>query len=473
MKKQYKEGRFNIKSSVPLRKHALYLLDKLNGHYSKQHAQFSCLFGWYEQGEYQSYLALGQNAEYQCRLYDGHAVFTFKVAEKVVLEQKVGLCDSASSIYESLFCHLKALIQASQPYLGDYFEGDISALPFLGGWKCITSNQAYEGDMIFRATLAELIVHVQGQSCLAYGDDLLLSSLQDVLSLDEFETSMKLAKPIGIINDQKVPECREYIGNLVELLNDVSGSKDKVVLGRKRHLFSYAPVTSTQLLNHVHNERFNTYDIIVEWADEPSWVCVSPETLIKKHLETVIVEPLAGTRKGSEFSGTAAKFRQELVESVKENEEHRVAVDLFLKSVSQYCQPNSVKLEKSKNIIDLGYVQHLKSIIRGRVNEGISIFDILCSIYPPATIWGVPIKESTSRIERAEPFKREFFAGAFGFFNLQDSANFALAIRIAKLHEQTVIVYSGSGIIEGADPFHEWMETDNKMAPFLSAVVRT
>ncbi|EJO61176.1 chorismate binding enzyme domain protein [Burkholderia multivorans CF2] len=31
-----------------------------------------------------------------------------------------------------------------------------------------------------------------------------------------------------------------------------------------------------------------------------------------------------------------------------------------------------------------------------------------------------------------------------------------------------VRVYAGSGIVKGSDPYREWLETGNKMRPFLA-----
>ncbi|MCA8127235.1 chorismate-binding protein [Burkholderia multivorans] len=47
-------------------------------------------------------------------------------------------------------------------------------------------------------------------------------------------------------------------------------------------------------------------------------------------------------------------------------------------------------------------------------------------------------------------------------------ADFALAIRSARVTGCEVRVYAGSGIVKGSDPYREWLETGNKMRPFLA-----
>ena len=75
---------------------------------------------------------------------------------------------------------------------------------------------------------------------------------------------------------------------------------------------------------------------------------------------------------------------------------------------------------------------------------------------------------SGERIRKYEDIERGFFAGGLGFFTLEDDADFALAIRTARLSGTDLRVYAGSGIVKGSDPYREWVETTNKMAPFLT-----
>ncbi|WP_410198847.1 chorismate-binding protein [Burkholderia multivorans] len=46
-------------------------------------------------------------------------------------------------------------------------------------------------------------------------------------------------------------------------------------------------------------------------------------------------------------------------------------------------------------------------------------------------------------------------------------ADFALAIRSARVTGCEVRVYAGSVIVKGSDPYREWLKTGNKMRPFL------
>jgi isochorismate synthase EntC len=77
-----------------------------------------------------------------------------------------------------------------------------------------------------------------------------------------------------------------------------------------------------------------------------------------------------------------------------------------------------------------------------------------------------PIALSEERVRWRESIERDFFAGGLGFFALGDDANFALAIRTARMAGKEARGYASSGIVKRSDPCREWLETTNKMRPF-------
>ena len=311
------------------------------------------------------------------------------------------------------------------------------------------------------------MITLSSQSCCVSGTRALVEPITATMLTENLNSAMALYTRPEFKQYRATPTCREYIDNLVNTMEKMEHDCHKVVLGRKKELQYEQPINPLQLLHQIQKLDKKTYDIYMDWPEIGAWIGVSPETLVVKEGQYVRVEPLAGTRKGSDHQAQAEKYKRELIDSEKENIEHETASDLFFKALSDTCEPGSVIEKESKSILDLGYVQHLKSCIQGTTRPETSIFHILAKIYPPATIWGLPIRQSEALIENFEPFQREFFTGAFGFFNLEDTAHFSLAIRVAKIHGEQASVFAGSGIVQGADPYHEWMETDNKMAPFI------
>lgn len=73
-------------------------------------------------------------------------------------------------------------------------------------------------------------------------------------------------------------------------------------------------------------------------------------------------------------------------------------------------------------------------------------------------------------LSEVEAFKREFFAGGFGYCRANDDSNFALTIRTAYLENGKLHVYAGGGIVENSKPENEWKETRTKMTPFIGNI---
>jgi isochorismate synthase EntC len=268
---------------------------------------------------------------------------------------------------------------------------------------------------------------------------------------------------------EEIPGPREYIDALVDVIGELSQEEmHKVVICREVRLLLRSGVSPVELLQMVVSRKRARYEYVFRWAGADAWIGVSPEMLVRKDRERIVVEPLAGTRKGSDSKEKSDRYRDELMRDVKEIEEHETAARMFYENLATVCLPHSVEEIESRGVIDLGYVQHLKSTITGSLQPGIDIFRLLAVIYPPATIWGKPIALSGERIRRYERIERDFFTGSFGFFTLEGDANFALAIRTARMSGDEVRVYAGSGIVKRSDPYREWVETANKMQPFLN-----
>ena len=66
-----------------------------------------------------------------------------------------------------------------------------------------------------------------------------------------------------------------------------------------------------------------------------------------------------------------------------------------------------------------------------------------------------------------EDFERGWYAGPVGWIGV-DGAGFAVAIRSGLIHQNTLQVYAGAGIVEGSTAELEWQEIENKISGFLS-----
>lgn len=372
--------------------------------------------------------------------------------------------NGTDTFHEHSFRYAATFVDESRHFLIAHHGLSPSTL-LLGGWRCGTHPEKLEEPLVF--TIPRIVCRVnarecrfsvfEGEGCYDVGEDLVTFPYEFTPTVNPRVTRL-----------QEIPECREYVDSLVDLIGELSSeAMDKVVICREVKLTLKSEVSPVFLLRMVAPKRHERYEYVFRWSGAEAWVGISPETLLKKENSKIVVEPLAGTRKGSDSPDKSSRYRQELLSDNKEIEEHETAASMFYENLSTVCIPESIEMLESRSIIDLGYVQHLKSTITGTVKPGMNVFHVLASVYPPATIWGKPIALSGERIRSYEKIERGFFTGGFGFFTLEDDANFALAIRTAKVCGNEVHVYAGGGIVKASDPYREWLETTNKMGPFL------
>ncbi|WEK31352.1 MAG: chorismate-binding protein [Candidatus Pseudomonas phytovorans] len=438
------------------------LLADLRRAFPELAGQFSCVFSEHTDGHDRSVVGLG--SQYRlCVTRDPQALRIDWLDQDRVLCRDTLHMDNEQSFHEQLFqglAHFWKTLAVTSPVLAG-LPGNV---PLLGGWRCATHPERLNEPLIM--TLPTLFLWVEpGRICGATFDADLCAQVERAVAQLAPRTYPALPAVSGC---ELIPPCTDYVDNLLDLLDEMAVSAaDKVVIGREVRLRMSEAVDPLQLLDQVAPRPNPHYEYLFCWDQGPAWIGISPETLIRTDGRKVVVEPLAGTRKGSNEAFKRDRYRQELLSDNKELEEHETAAQLFLEQLQQVCQPGSLDMCESRNVIDLGYVQHLKSRIEGELATGANVFDALAAVYPPATIWGKPLNVSGERIRRFEYIDREFFTGGLGYLTLEGRCNFALAIRTAKVTAAHVHIFAGSGIVKASDPYREWLETSNKMKPYL------
>lgn len=446
------------------------LLQALERRYARYANEFMCVFSHEGQEGPESIAAVGSAFGIDSRIDSraGTSQLQLRLLHDGRVEREVSYPLDVTHYHEHVFASMSSFLNDIKPWMLKEHGLDASTL-LLGGWQCGVNPSVVGEPLVF--TIPKVVCRISEQ---AFDFHYLIEP--DTPEVDEalvsplsLNGSFEPAAHPRIAHREEMPPCGQYIDALIDLIEELSAEKmDKVVIARAVRLDLDRDVSPVPMLRLVAAHRRHHYEYVFRWAGGDAWLGISPETLLRKQDGMVIVEPLAGTRKGSESAGKGARYRVELMSDRKEIEEHETAANMFLEDLSDVCVADSIEILESRGVLDLGYVQHLKSKIRGRVKPGKSLFDVVGSVYPPATIWGKPIALSGQRLQRYECIDRGFYAGGLGYFSLADDANFALAIRTARLSGRHLHVYAGSGIVSGSDPYREWLETSNKMAPCVA-----
>lgn len=197
-------------------------------------------------------------------------------------------------------------------------------------------------------------------------------------------------------------------------------------------------------------------------------VGASPEVLVRVDEGVAMTAPIAGTRKRGETEEEDRRLEVELVSDPKERAEHVMLVDLARNDLGRIARPGSVEVRSFQQIHRFSHVMHMVSEVSAQLQEGKSAYDAVRACFPAGTLSGAPKVRAMEIIEELEPFPREIYGGALGYFDFSGNAELCIVIRTAWRHGSTWCVQVGSGVVADSDPDAEYEEILNK----ARAVVR-
>jgi anthranilate synthase component 1 len=199
----------------------------------------------------------------------------------------------------------------------------------------------------------------------------------------------------------------------------------------------------------------------------------SPEILARVEDEEVTVRPLAGTRKRGATDAEDRSLEAELLADPKEIAEHLMLIDLGRNDVGRVSATGTVKLTDQMAVERYSHVMHIVSNVTGRLREGVSCLDVLRATQPAGTLSGAPKIRAMEIIDELEPVKRGVYGGAVGYLSWNGNMDTAIAIRTAVIHNKTLHIQAGAGIVADSVPRMEWQETMNKGRAIFRAVAMT
>ena len=126
-------------------------------------------------------------------------------------------------------------------------------------------------------------------------------------------------------------------------------------------------------------------------------------------------------------------------------------------------------LIQQASLLKLARKQHLYSAVNVLLKEDVTDGSLLDRLHPTPAVGGYPTENALSEISRLEPFDRGWYAAPVGWISA-DEAEFAVAIRSGLIHDKTLSLYSGAGIVPGSKPEEEWQEIEHKISDFLEVI---
>ncbi|RUM59264.1 MAG: anthranilate synthase component I family protein [Persephonella sp.] len=194
----------------------------------------------------------------------------------------------------------------------------------------------------------------------------------------------------------------------------------------------------------------------------------SMELFLRKEGNTLITEPIKGTRPRGKTKEEDKRLFAELKNSEKEIAENLMITDLMRNDLGRICKKVYVKdLFKVERYSTL---YQMSSTVIGELTGNIRIKDIINNTFPPGSITGAPKKRAMEIIEELEDVERSVYCGATVLFKPNLDIVMSVAIRQIIFKERKGYIYVGSGIVYNSNPEEEYKETLIKAKANLKAL---
>ncbi|MEO0530834.1 MAG: anthranilate synthase component I family protein, partial [Planctomycetota bacterium] len=207
------------------------------------------------------------------------------------------------------------------------------------------------------------------------------------------------------------------------------------------------------------------------YLDGGDWrvASASPERFLSVHDGTVETRPIKGTRP----LGPAAAH--DLLGSGKDRAENVMIVDLLRNDLSRVCEDASVEVPSLFALEEYAHVQHLVSVVRGRLRNECDIADLLAATLPGGSITGAPKIRAQEIIASLEPTARGAYCGSLAWVGFPDAdgrqaMDSSVLIRTLTHARGWVQAPVGGGVVVRSDPAAEYDETWHKAAGLIDAV---
>ena len=191
-------------------------------------------------------------------------------------------------------------------------------------------------------------------------------------------------------------------------------------------------------------------------------VSASPELFLARRGSRVWTMPIKGTRP----SGWGA----ELHGSAKDAAEHVMIVDLERNDLSRVCEAGSVRWPELMTTASLAGVEHMVSLVEGRLKPEVGLASLLEATFPGGSITGAPKIAAVDLIAELEPVGRGASMGALGRVHGNGDLELALTIRTFAIADGALHLWAGGGIVWDSEPAEEIAESLTKAAPLLAAI---
>ena len=201
------------------------------------------------------------------------------------------------------------------------------------------------------------------------------------------------------------------------------------------------------------------YMTYLDVGDDRVVLSASPERFLRLRGRHVESDPMKGTQARGRTRREDRVRRTQLQDSVKDQAELAMIVDLVRNDLARTCRPGSVRVRTARRLLRFAHVHQAIGVVRGTLRPGLDRRHALAAAFPPGSVTGAPKVRAMEILDELEGEGRGPYCGALGWFDLAGDMDLSVAIRTLVRAGDAVSYRVGGGITLGSDPEAEWRET--------------
>lgn len=192
------------------------------------------------------------------------------------------------------------------------------------------------------------------------------------------------------------------------------------------------------------------------------FVCFSPEPFVMICGDKISAYPMKGTA-----DATIPDAEKSLIENYKEKCEHYTIVDLVRNDLNSVASNVYVKRFRyvERIVTSTGGILQTSSEVVGTLSRDIEnrFGDIIMPLLPAGSITGAPKQSTVNLINRAEPVKRGWYTGVFGYFDGEEMRSAVMIRCLQRSADRRLFFHSGGGITVNSNANDEYAELQEKV----------
>uniref|UniRef100_A0A7V3E7D9 Aminodeoxychorismate synthase component I n=1 Tax=Ignavibacterium album TaxID=591197 RepID=A0A7V3E7D9_9BACT len=249
----------------------------------------------------------------------------------------------------------------------------------------------------------------------------------------------------------------EYIKSIRRIKNYIAEGETYQINFTVKGKFNFSGDVASFFSNLIFNQSAK-YIALINLEDEII-ISLSPELFFETNLKNIVTQPMKGTiARGINYQDDQMK-KHELENSIKNQAENVMIVDLLRNDLGRICEFGSVQTKDLFKVEKYESLYQMISSVDGKLKKSTKISDIIRNIFPCGSVTGAPKIRTMEIIHELEKEERGIYTGAIGLM-LGKNLVFNVAIRTIQFDRELKKgkIGLGSGIVWDSHPEKEFNE---------------